>query len=93
MLFWCPQAVLRNAAKTNQNEVVRQVSEEEHAFCDMILRQDDSQRTLEEKWADLRMHLSGSGSQKFRCVHWSLHKQITVYTWHRVLFIESNTRQ
>lgn len=93
MLFQCPQAVLKKAARTNQNEVVHRVSEEEHAFCDMILRQDDSQRTLEEKWADLRMHLSGSGSQKFRCEHRPLYKQIPGYTWQRVLFIASNTRQ
>ena len=62
----CMQAVLRDAAREAQNAVTGQLNEEERAFCSMILRQDNPQRSLEDKWADLCLHMHGDGSAHFR---------------------------
>ena len=51
------QAALREEAKAKLAAAQAQHSEADCAFCRMILRQDNPQRTLDDKWADLRAHM------------------------------------
>lgn len=60
------QGSLREAAEARLGAAVQQVSDAQRAFCRMILRQDNPERSLEDKWADLRSHMHGEGAQQFR---------------------------
>lgn len=63
------QASRRDQAAAREPSAAAQpVSDAERAFCSMILRQDNPQRSLEDKWADLRAHMHGEGAQPFRHV-------------------------
>lgn len=62
------QDSLRAAAEARLGAAVQQVSDAQRAFCRMILQQDNPERSLEDKWADLRAHMHGEGAQQFRDV-------------------------
>ena len=66
MSYWVLQNALRAKAEAHLGAAVQQVSDAQRAFCSMILRQDDPERSLEDKWGDLRAHMHGEGAHQFR---------------------------